>query len=53
MIRLSRCIESHKLYKDYIIQRDLIKALDGEKGISGNPLTEGPTKDRDDPTINR
>jgi hypothetical protein len=31
----------------------LIKVLDKEKGIVGNPLTEGPLKDRDDPTFNR
>lgn len=35
------------------MQRELIKCLDKEKGINGNPLAEGPLSDKDAPTFNR
>ncbi|CAD8125491.1 unnamed protein product [Paramecium sonneborni] len=52
-VRIFKSVEYNKLLKDLQHQRELIKVLDKEKGISGNPLLEGPLKDRDDPTFNR
>jgi hypothetical protein len=52
-VRILRGIDPNRFYKDYQTTRELIHVLDKEKGITGNPLTEGPTKDRDDPTILR
>ena len=52
-VRIFKNIDFNRLFKDYSTQRELISVLDKEKGIFGNPLTEGPTKDRDDPTIIR
>jgi hypothetical protein len=52
-VRVCATLNPKKLYKDYTIQRDLIAKLDKEKSIENNPLTEGPAKDREDPTLTR
>ena len=52
-VRVCANLDQNKLHKDYQIQRELISALDIEKGIEANPLTQGPAKDRDDPMIVR
>ncbi|KAM3130959.1 hypothetical protein pb186bvf_016982 [Paramecium bursaria] len=53
IVRIFKAVEQKELLKDLQIQRDLIKALDKEKGITGNPILEGPIKDRDDPAFNK
>lgn len=38
-LRVCSNIDANKLYRDYVVQRELIECLDLEKNLEGNPLT--------------